>query len=108
MSAAVATTDVFEGRFTTEENGEFAVLTLRVEGSSYAGAIVLDGRSSKVTAKRRGKGLKGELREPDGEIYSFVARVTGAYLIIEFDDGAMIVFRRDQDDQYEHNGRNER
>ena len=96
MSVTAAEIDVFEGRFTTEENGEFAVLTLAVEGSGYTGAIVLDGYSTVITAKRRGKDLQGELHERDGEIASFVARVSGVYLIMEFDDGAMIVFRRGQ------------
>ncbi len=96
-AALAAPADVFEGRFTTEENGEFAVLTLAVEGSSYAGAILMDGNATPVTAKRQRKDLRGELRERDGKIYPFVARVAGSYLIMEFDDGAMIVFRRDQD-----------
>ncbi len=98
MSIAAATSDVFEGTFTTEENGEFAVLTLTDEGSRYSGAILLDGYSTPVTAVRRGKNLRGELLERDGNVDPFVARRSGVYLIMEFDDGAMIVFRRDPDD----------
>ncbi len=98
MSIAAATRDGFEGTFTTEERGEFAVLTLTVEGSRYSGAILLDGVSTPVTAIRRGKNLRGELLERDGNVDPFVARRSGVYLIMEFDDGAMIVFRRDPDD----------
>ncbi len=98
MSIAAATRDGFEGTFTTEERGEFAVLTLTVEGSRYSGAILLDGYSTPVTAVRRGKNLRGELLERDGNVDPFVARRSGVYLIMEFDDGAMIVFRRDPDD----------
>ena len=104
-SALAAPADVFEGRFTTEENGEFAVLTLAVEGTSYAGSIQMDGNSTPITAKRQRQDLRGELRERDGRIYPFVARVSGSYLIMEFDDGAMIVFRRDPDDENERNER---
>ena len=66
------------------------------EGSSYSGAILMDGHATPITAKRRSRDLRGELRERDGKIHPFVARVTGSYLIMEFDDGAMIVFRRDE------------
>ena len=96
MSTAFAAADLFAGKFTTEENGELAVLTFTLEGSSYSGTILLDGHSTPLTAKRRGRELRGEMRERDGEVYLFDVRVSGSYLIMEFDDGAMIVFRRDQ------------
>lgn len=98
---ALAQSDVFEGKFITEENGEFAILTLLVEGSGYTGSILLDGYASKITAKRRSKNLRGELHERDGSVYRFVARFSGGYLIMEFDDGAMIVFDRDEDEESE-------
>jgi len=98
MSIAAATSDGFEGTFTTEERGEFAVLTLTVEGSRYSGSILLDGYSTQLSAVRQGKDLRGELRERDGKVDPFVARRSGVYLIMEFADGAMIVFRRDPDD----------
>ena len=105
MTVLAATNDVFVGRFTTEENGEFAVLTLELEGSGYAGTILMDGKATPVIAKPQRKALRGELRERDGRIYPFVARLSGIYLIMEFDDGAMIVFRRDEDDENERNER---
>ena len=98
-STVFADTDLFEGKFTTEENGEFAVLTLVLNGSDYSGSILLDGHASPITAKKRGRELRGELQERDGESYPFEARIaSGTYLIMEFDDGAMIVFRRQSDD----------
>ncbi len=103
--AAVAETDVFEGKFITEENGEFAVLTLLVEGSDYTGSILLDGYASKITAKRRREDLRGELHERDGTVYRFVARRSGNYLIMEFDDGALIVFQPDESEENKQNGR---
>ncbi len=98
-SMAFADSDLFEGKFITEENGEFAVLTLVLDGSGYSGSILLDGHASPITAKKRGMQLRGELQERDGERYPFEARIAaGTHLIMEFDDGAMIVFRRQSDD----------
>ena len=98
VTAFAAAPDDYVGRFVTNENAEIAVLTLAVDGANYSGSILLDGYSTPVTAKRRRKDLEGELHERDGRIFPFVIRATGIYLIMEFEDGAMIVFRRDEKD----------
>ena len=97
ISTTPAAADLFAGKFTTEENGEYAVLTLVPVGSGYTGSILLDGYSTTITAKRHATDLRGKMIERDGVAHPFEARITGPYLIMEFDDGAMIVFRRDQD-----------
>ena len=90
----------FTGTFVTRENGEYAELVLNRDGREYSGAIQLGGLSSNVSstlrATKKGHDLIGELFEQDGRRYGFEARRRGDYLILEFDDGAMIVFKREQ------------
>jgi len=92
----VAATDPFVGNFVGELDSETFELSISASGTQYEGYISVGGDTIPLVGRRFGEQLSGQLGI-GGDSFGFNARVQGAVLLFQDENGVQIRFLRDHD-----------